>query len=89
MELVYIAVLLAGAYIAWKIFIAAIEGLRRAGNGISTSWPGFFEKVWHSLITGVVAGAILGVFTGGNMTLSSATAAGVALVKFGHDIFTA
>jgi hypothetical protein len=86
-----IAILLAGgcaAYIAWKIFLAALEGLSRAGNEITDSWPRFFEKVWRSVITGVVAGVIIGVFTGGDLAISSASAVGVALVKIGYDIFT-
>lgn len=89
MDLLYAGLFLVGAYIAWKIFWAAMDGLQRAGNEITSSWPRFFEKVWHSLITGAVAGVIIGILSNGNFEFSSASAAGVALVKFGYDVFNA
>lgn len=30
----------------------------------------FFEKVWHSLITGAVAGVIIGILSNGNFEVS-------------------
>lgn len=79
--------MIAGGYIVWKIFVAAVMGLGRAGREITNSWPVFFEKVWQSLITGIVVGLIIGFFTKGDVTISSASGVGVALAKLGYDVF--
>ena len=75
-------------YIGWKITVAALKGLIKAGGTISSAWPDFFEKVWISVFSGVAAGLIVGFALGGDVKWASATGLGVAGSKFIYDIFT-
>jgi hypothetical protein len=76
----------AGAYIGWKILVAAIKGLAAAGSTITTSWPAFFEKVWVSVFSGVAAGLIIGVVFGGDVQWASGTGMGITAAKIIYDL---
>jgi hypothetical protein len=88
-ELVFRAVLAVGAYVGWKILLAALKGLASAGETIASSWPAFFEKVWVSVFSGVAAGLIVVLVFGGDVKWASSTGLGIAGAKFVYDIFNA
>lgn len=44
-----------GGYIAWKVLIACLSGLSRAGDSITENWPRHFEKIWTSIINAAPA----------------------------------
>ena len=75
-----------GGYIAWKVLLACLSGLSRAGDSITENWPRHFEKVWTSIITGVVSGFIIGFLAHGNPKIGTATGLGAAAAKFIWDI---
>jgi hypothetical protein len=77
----------AAIYIAFKVFMAAMSGLGKAGSEIADSWPRFFAKVWTSVIIGVVAGSIAQYLIG-SFPISLGAAGIVATGKFMYDIFT-
>ncbi len=77
----------AAIYIAFKIFMAAMSGLGKAGSEIADSWPRFFAKVWTSAIVGIFAGAIAQYLIG-SFPISLGTAGVVTAGKFMYDIFT-
>jgi hypothetical protein len=52
---------------------------------VHQNWPQHFEKIWISVITGVVSGFIIGILAHGNPKIGTASGVGVALAKFIWD----
>ncbi len=86
-DLISLFLIGAGIFIAFKIFMAALSGLGKAGSEIADSWPRFFAKVWTSAIVGIIAGAIA-QYVIGSFPISLGVAGVVTASKFMYDIFT-
>jgi len=76
-ELIAVAAVGIGGYLAWKVFLAALEGLGRLGNSIERNLPAFFEKIFYSLASGLVAGFIAHWLFHSNTVTSAGALGGV------------
>lgn len=84
-SLVTLVLIVVGSYLGWKILLAAWGGLTRFGDSLERNLPAFFEKVFVSLASGVVAGGIAHELFG-NHTITSAGALGGVLASVAYSV---
>ncbi len=78
-----------GGFIAWKILVAFLIGLRQAGDSIVHNTPDFFSKVIQSIAAGAIGGIIVAIVAGADSGFVGPSALGFTAAAFIKEQFFA
>ena len=81
-EIIGLLVVVIGIYVGYHLIIAMFKGIAEGTDVIKRDGPGFFSKVFQSIIAGSIAGAILASVLGTESGIVGPIALGVAAVTY-------